>query len=103
MKIKEIWMGILALVVINAFILFGYLIMSGSIKATDPQLLLLVGSVFGASQTYTGVVLSYYFGSTKASDDKNVTIASAVDKIPSAPSTTTTSTVTSSNVKDNPP
>jgi hypothetical protein len=102
MKVKEIWMGILALVVIIAFILDGYLIMSGTIKTADPQLLLLIGSVFGASQTYTGVVLSYYFGNTKGSEDKNVTIATAIDKIPPAPSTTVTSTVTTPSPKPSP-
>ena len=103
MRFKEIWMGILALVVMGAFIFDGYFIMSGEVKTADPQLLLLIGSVSGAAQTYCGLVLSYYFSSTKTSDEKNTTLANMVSKIPATQGTsTTTSTVTTGATEQTP-
>ncbi len=103
MKYKEVWMGLLAIIVMGAFIFDGYFIMSGAVKTADPQLLLLIGSVSGASQTFCGLVLSYYFSSSKSSDEKNSTISSALDKIQSVPSTqTTVNTVTTAPAKEPP-
>jgi len=103
MNAKESFIGVLSVLIIGVFIIYGYFIMSGDIRTTDPQLLLLIGSAFGAAQTYASVVVGYWFGSTKGSADKNLTISTIADKLPSTPSTQTiVATATTSNKEPSP-
>lgn len=89
--IKSITVFLLSVVVVFGFMIFVYLIISGKIEASEG----LKGQVMGYTQAAVSVIIAFYFGSTRSSEDKNVTIASIADKIPSVPSTqTTTSTVT---------
>lgn len=81
---------VLSLVILSGFFYLGYIIVSGEIKTTDVNLLLLIGTVFGAASTYAGSVVSYHFGSTKASADKDKTISGMAATIAPAASTTTT-------------
>jgi hypothetical protein len=91
---NDVIKSILGLIVICGFMADAYLILSGKMDLTDPSRASLIGQVIGYIQGIASSVVIYYFGSTKDSADKNVTIATAVDKIPSLPSTQTTTTTT---------
>lgn len=82
----------LSLLVLAGFFYLGFYIVSGQVKTSDANMLLLIGSVFGAASTYTGIVINYQFGSTKASADKDKTISNMVANIPVSPSTVVTTT-----------
>lgn len=93
---KSLTVFLIANVVVFGFIIFVGLIVSGKIDASEG----LKGQVMGYTQAAVSVIIAFYFGSTRSSEDKNVTIATIADKIPTVPSVqTTTNTVTTSPVK----
>lgn len=73
--IREVAVLLLSIIILVAFFLDSYLVLTGNIKTADPQILLLIGNVSGGVQTLAGVVVTYWFGSTKSSSDKDKTIA----------------------------
>lgn len=87
---------VLSIIVLAGFFYLGYEIVSGQVKTSDPNMLLLIGTVFGAASTYTGSVISYHFGSTKSSVDKDATLRTMAANLPVTPSTQTTTTTTAS-------
>ena len=85
----------LSIIVLAEFFYLGFEIVSGQIKTCDPNMLLLIGTVFGAASTYTGSVISFHFGSTKSAADKDVAIRTMAASLPVTPSTQTTTTTAS--------
>lgn len=83
---------LLSIIILAGFFSLSFDIVAGHITTTDTNLLLLIGTVFGAASTYAGSVVSYHFGSTKASSDKDKTISGMAASIPVTPSTTTINT-----------
>lgn len=90
--LKSLTVCLIAIVVVFGFMIFVGLIVSGKIDASEG----LKGQVMGYTQAAVSVIIGFYFGSTRSSEDKNVTIASIADKIPAVPSTQTT-TITTAN------
>jgi hypothetical protein len=77
---RELYMLVLSCVIIAGFFFTSFLIISGKIAALDPQTTILIGTVFGAVSTQAGTVISYWFGTTKTSAEKDKTIASITNK-----------------------
>ncbi len=74
MKAKDIAMYLLgALITIGFFVVLIYMINSGGYKS---ELGIILGALVGAFS----MVVSYYFGSSKSSSDKNDTINNLTEK-----------------------
>lgn len=101
-SLKEVTVLILSIVVVCGFMVDAYLILSGKLDTSDPSHASLIGQTIGYLQGAASMILAYYFSSTKESENKNVTIAAAVDKIPTPPSTQTI-TATTTNEKEKTP
>lgn len=72
---RDISMLVLSCAIILGFFFTSYLIISGKIAELDQQTTILIGTVFGAVSTQAGTVISYWFGTSKSSSDKDKTIA----------------------------
>lgn len=94
--LKNLTIFLLSMLVVCAFVFDIYMVLGGKIDTSDPNKLILIGGAISKIEAMALMVLGYYFGSTKSSEEKNSTIASIIaDKVPSIPSTqTTTSTTT---------
>lgn len=96
----------LSLAILAGFFYLSFDIVTGQIKTNDANMLLLIGTVFGAASSYAGNVVNYHFGSSKTSSDKDKTISSMAASIPVQGSTQTvlsTQTVEPVPPKDKPP
>lgn len=76
---------VLSVMLLAAYFIETYFIMSGAIRTTDPQNLLLIGSAAGSVQTLAGVIVTFWFGSSKSSADKDQTISALSAPQPSLP------------------
>jgi len=73
--VKDFSLLILSIVVLSAYFYTGYVIISHqSAQGIDPQIAMLIGSVYGSVGSLAGVVVAYWFGSSKGSADKDQTI-----------------------------
>lgn len=68
-------MFILSLVILLAFFFATYFIFADKITTNDTQALLLIGTAYGAVATNAGNVVSYWFGTSKSSADKDKQIS----------------------------
>jgi hypothetical protein len=73
-------MFILSVIILMAFFLATYFIFADKITTTDTQALLLIGTAYGAVATNAGNVVSYWFGTSKSSADKDATIKTLNEK-----------------------
>ena len=71
---KDLSMLALSLVIIAGFFYVSFLIISGKVAELDQNTTILIGTVFGAVSTQAGTVISYWFGTSKSSGDKDKTI-----------------------------
>ena len=72
--LKDVMMFILSVIILMAFFFSTYFILTDKIATTDTQALLLIGTAYGAVATNAGNVVSYWFGTSKSSSDKDATI-----------------------------
>lgn len=68
---KEIILFVLSLVMIAAYFYTGYLLLTNDSNGIKEYAMLVYGSV----STSAGMVLSYWYGSSKNSSDKDTTIS----------------------------
>jgi hypothetical protein len=80
---------VLSFLILGAYFWLSWIVIRGDINATDPQKLLIIGSAYGSLSALAGIVVTYYYGSSKASADKDSTINSMAANIPVQPSTIT--------------
>jgi len=73
--VKDLWVGLLSLTILAGFFVNVYLVLSGKIQTSDPNMLLLIGNVTGYTNALATMVAAYYYGSSKSSRDKDTTIA----------------------------
>lgn len=67
-------MFVLSLVILACFFFATYFILSDKITTNDTQALLLIGTAYGAVASAAGSVVSYWFGTSKSSSDKDATL-----------------------------
>lgn len=72
---KDVVIFILSILLILGFMADSYMVLYGQIKATDPNMLLLIGNISGGWQSLAIGVSAYWFGTTKSSADKDKIIA----------------------------
>jgi hypothetical protein len=92
MKMKEFPVFILGLVIVSGNLAINFMVASGKVVISDPNQSLMVGSVISNMAGLAGLVVGYYFGSTKNSGEKTDALNSLVSKTisPSIQTTTTT-------------
>jgi flagellar basal body-associated protein FliL len=73
--VKDFILFILSIIFLAAFSFASYFVFSGQIKTTDQNMLLLIGSAYGAIVSQAGNVITFWFGSSKGSADKDATIS----------------------------
>ena len=74
-SLKDLSILILSLVVLAAFFMATYYILSDRITTSDTQALLLIGTAYGAVATNAGAIVSYWFGTSKTSAEKDKQIS----------------------------
>lgn len=84
--------ALLSVIILMVFMAYGFLVLSGEIKTADAQMLLLIGNVTGSAQTFAGVVVAYWFGTTRGSGDKDKVIQSMASE-PSKATATVQATI----------
>lgn len=87
-SLRDWTFNVLAVLIIVGFFLVVYLVITGKMSNADPNLLVMIGSVIGYSSAKADQVVSYFFGSSKSSADKDKTISDM--KTPPVNATTTT-------------
>lgn len=96
--LKSIAVFLLSFLVVGGYVWDIYMVLNGKVDtASDPQKSLMVGQALGNLQGMASIILAFYFGTTKGSEDKNTALSAAVDKIPSVPSTQTTISTTTTS------
>ena len=78
---KNLTLLLLSLLIVSGYLLDVYLVLGGHVETADPNKLLMIGQAVGGMQAMAMVVTSYFFGTTKGSEDKNSTLTDAVSKI----------------------
>lgn len=81
---KLVTLLILSLVIISGYITNCFFVLDGKVSTADPNQLLLIGQINGGLQGMAMVIVSYFFGSTKGSEDKNDLVSDAISKMPTA-------------------
>jgi hypothetical protein len=82
---KDLSLLTLSMVVLAAYFYTGFVIITHqTAQSIDPQIAMLIGSVYGSVGSLAGVVVAYWFGSSKGSSDKDQTITD-LTKPPSNP------------------
>lgn len=72
---KEIVLGTLSFFILAGFFASSYVVLTGNIKTSDPNMLLLIGTVIGNISSMGMVVVGYWYGTSKGSSDKDKTIS----------------------------
>ena len=72
---KEFILSLLSFFILAGFFFSSYTVLTGSIKTTDANMLLLIGTVLGNISSMAMVVVGYWYGTTKGSGDKDKTIS----------------------------
>lgn len=70
--------GLLSFIIIIGFLGAAWIVLKGEIKTTDPTFVALIGTIIGYLSAKSDQVISYHFGSTKGSSDKDKALAQAV-------------------------
>ena len=70
-KIGAWLQAVIAVVTVVGFIVSAFFIFTGNVTTTDPNMLMLIGTVFGALATQVTQVYSFLFGSSHGSSEKN--------------------------------
>lgn len=91
---KNITVLLLSLIIVAGYLLDVGLVLSEHVDTTDPNKLLMIGQAVGGLQAMAMMVASYYFGTTKGSEDKNAAVSDVIAKLPASPVTTATASVT---------
>lgn len=91
---RNLTLLLIALLIVSGYLFDVYLVLSGKIQTTDPNQLLMIGQAVGGLQGMAMVVVGYFFGTTKGSEEKTAAVSDAISKLPSVPSSTTISTTT---------
>lgn len=99
-SLRDWTFNILAILIVVGFFFIVYVVVTGKMTSSDPNLLVMIGSVIGYASAKADQVVSYYFGSSKSSADKDATIA-GMKTAPANATTTTTVSPTPSVVNVN--
>lgn len=68
---KNWTMNALGLITVIGFLVMGFLLLLRGLREMSTQEAMIVGSVVGTAGTMCGMVLSYYFGSSRGSSAKD--------------------------------
>lgn len=68
---KDMIMFVLSICIIGGFYFISYLIVTGQIHNLDQNLVMLIGTVFGASASHATNIINYWFGSSSGSAAKD--------------------------------
>lgn len=72
---KEFTLLILSLLILAVFFCASYFVFSDRIQTQDTQALLLIGTAYGAVTSQAASIVSFWFGTSKTSADKDKTIS----------------------------
>lgn len=78
---KNLTLLILAIIIVSGYLVDVYLVLGGKVDTADPNKLLMIGQAVGGLQAMAMMVASYFFGTTKGSEDKNTAMNEAISKI----------------------
>lgn len=96
---RDITFNILAVLIILGFFGIVYEVVTGNVHNADPNMLVMIGSVIGYASAKADQVVSYFYGSSKSSADKDKALQDM--KTPVNATTTTTVSPTPSVVNVN--
>lgn len=94
---KNIALLFLAFIITSGYIICTIFVLSGRVETSDPNHLLMIGQALGGIQGMAGMVISYFFGTTKGSEEKNSATSDLIAKLPVAPSTKTVEATITTN------
>lgn len=97
---KNITLLFLSFIITVGYVICTFFVLSGRVETSDPNHLLMIGQALGGIQAMTGVVVSFYFGTTKGSEEKNAAVSDAISKFPVAPSVKTVEATVTTTPKE---
>jgi hypothetical protein len=77
--------GLLSFIIVVGFLGAAWIVLEGQIKTSDPTFVALIGTVIGYLSAKADQIISYHFGSTKGSSDKDKVIGQAISNASQPP------------------